>query len=180
MICRLTEQKGVHLLLPALEQFLKHRLQLIVMGTGDPDLTKQLHTLACAYPNKFVFLGQYSETQTHQIKAGADFFLMPSIFEPCGLNQIYSLAYGTLPIVRSVGGLKNTVIDYDDDPERNGTVLCFRVHKLWIFLILCIAASCFTCKNQKPLHICRKMPCARNFCGLLRSHTTSMCTTLPF
>ena len=71
-----------------------------------------------------VFQPVYNNVLAHQIEAAADFFLMPSIFEPCGLNQIYSLAYGTLPIVRAVGGLKDTVIDYDQD-KANGTGFIF-------------------------------------------------------
>lgn len=155
MICRLTEQKGVHLLIPALEPFLRHRVQLIVMGTGDPDLTKQLHTLACSYPNKFVFLGHYGESETHEIKAGADFFLMPSIFEPCGLNQIYSLAYGTLPIVRSVGGLKNTVIHYDDAPEQ-GTGFVFQMPHTLDFLNTLHRSLIFYLQEPKAFNKMRK------------------------
>jgi len=75
------------------------------------------------YPDKFKFIDIYSDKLSHMVEAGSDFFMMPSIFEPCGLNQLYSLAYGTLPIVRAVGGLKDTVIDYDQDPTNaNGFV----------------------------------------------------------
>lgn len=123
MICRITEQKGFSLLIPILDRFLKHNLQLIIIGTGDPAITGQLHAIAHHYSDKFKFINSYDHKLAHLLEAGADFFIMPSIFEPCGLNQLYSMAYGTLPIVRAVGGLKDTVLDYDQDPDHgNGFV----------------------------------------------------------
>ena len=113
MVCRLTTQKGVHYLLPALEDFLKHDVQLVIVGTGDPVLAAQLDEAAAKHSDKFVFVEAYDNELSHLVEAGIDFFLMPSEFEPCGLNQIYSMAYGTLPIVRGVGGLKDSVVDYD-------------------------------------------------------------------
>ena len=117
MVARLTDQKGIGLLLPILERFLEHKVQIVIEGTGDPALQAQLQEITDRHKDKLVFMSVYDNILAHQIEAAADFFLMPSIFEPCGLNQIYSLAYGTLPIVRKVGGLKDTVIDYDDDRE---------------------------------------------------------------
>ncbi len=123
MVCRLTEQKGFGLIVPTLERLLKHNLQLVIIGSGDPAITGQLNAIANHFPDKFKFIDIYSNKLSHMVEAGSDFFLMPSIFEPCGLNQLYSLAYGTLPIVRAVGGLKDTVWDYDQDPESaNGFV----------------------------------------------------------
>ncbi|MGL5949031.1 MAG: glycogen synthase GlgA [Aeromonas sp.] len=124
MVCRLTEQKGVPLLIPALEKFLRHQVQVVIVGSGDPLLAQQLTQLSQQYPDRCVFINGYDDRLAHWVEAGADFFLMPSLFEPCGLNQIYSLAYGTLPIVRAVGGLKDTVIDWDSDAER-ATGFCF-------------------------------------------------------
>lgn len=123
MVCRITDQKGFGLILPMLERFLKHNVQVVIVGSGDPSVTGQLNAIAAHFPDKFKFINIYSDKLAHMIEAGADFFLMPSIFEPCGLNQLYSLAYGTLPIVRGVGGLKDTVLDYDQDPDSaNGFV----------------------------------------------------------
>jgi starch synthase len=124
MVCRLTDQKGINLLIPILDDFLRHNIQLILIGTGEPHLEDKLLSFALKFKDKFVFKGIYDNNLAHLIEAGADFFLMPSIFEPCGLNQMYSLAYGTLPIVRAVGGLKDTVINYDDDRE-NATGFIF-------------------------------------------------------
>lgn len=118
MVCRLTNQKGVHYLIPIIEEFLKNELQIVIVGTGDPVLASQLKELSALHSDKFSFVEAYNNELAHLVEAGSDFFLMPSEFEPCGLNQIYSMAYGTLPIVRSVGGLKDSVNHYDDNPEQ--------------------------------------------------------------
>lgn len=117
MVCRLTHQKGIQYLLPILEQFLRHQVQVVIVGTGEAHLAQQLHAIEKRFPDKFRFVEAYDNELAHWVEAGADFFLMPSEFEPCGLNQIYSLAYGTLPIVRAVGGLKDTVVDYFQQPD---------------------------------------------------------------
>ncbi|UJF16839.1 glycogen synthase GlgA [Vibrio sp. SS-MA-C1-2] len=117
MVCRLTEQKGIHFLLPILTEFLKNQVQVVIVGTGDPVLAKELHAIAAQYPNKLAFVEAYNNRLAHWVEAGSDFFMMPSLFEPCGLNQLYSMVYGTLPIVRAVGGLADTVIDFDNEPE---------------------------------------------------------------
>lgn len=123
MICRLTEQKGFSVLLPMLDRLLKHNLQLVLIGSGDPGITGHLNAFSKRFPDKFKFIDTYNHKLSHMVEAGADFFVMPSLFEPCGLNQLYSLSYGTLPIVRAVGGLKDTVLDYDMDPNNaNGFV----------------------------------------------------------
>ena len=118
MVARLTDQKGVGLIIPILERFLSHKVQVVIQGTGDPFLAQQLSEIEERHHDKFRFISCYDNTIAHQIEAASDFFLMPSIFEPCGLNQIYSLAYVTLPIVRAVGGLKDTVIDYDQEKAK--------------------------------------------------------------
>ncbi|KLV07008.1 glycogen synthase [Photobacterium aquae] len=117
MVCRLTEQKGIHYLLPILRDFLVNNVQVVILGSGDPVLAKSLRDVSEEYAEKLAFVEGYNNPLAHSVEAGSDFFLMPSEFEPCGLNQIYSLAYGTLPIVRAVGGLVDTVIDYDQTPQ---------------------------------------------------------------
>ncbi|CAM2973387.1 glycogen synthase GlgA [Vibrio rarus] len=117
MVCRLTEQKGFNYILPIIEQFLHNDVQLVIIGTGDPAIAAQLRQVSEKHANKFTFVEAYDNRLAHLVEAGSDFFLMPSEFEACGLNQLYSMAYGTLPIVRSVGGLKDTVNDYDTDPS---------------------------------------------------------------
>ncbi|GAA0856580.1 glycogen synthase GlgA [Aliiglaciecola litoralis] len=118
MVCRLTEQKGFGYLLPVLEDLLQHNIQLLIIGTGDPSIGEVLKRLAQIHPDRFIFINTFSEELAHLLEAGSDFFLMPSLFEPCGLNQMYSLAYGTIPIVRGVGGLKDTVIDMLNQPDQ--------------------------------------------------------------
>lgn len=118
MVCRLTEQKGFGYILPILEDLLQHNVQLLIIGTGDPSISEALRRESQQHADKFVFLQEFSVKMAHLLEAGSDFFLMPSLFEPCGLNQMYSLAYGTLPIVRAVGGLKDTVTDLRMSPDQ--------------------------------------------------------------
>jgi starch synthase len=113
MVCRTTIQKGFGFILPMLEQLLRHKVQIVIVGTGEEDITNPLAEIATKHPKQFAFINDFQSEYAHYVEAGADFFLMPSQFEPCGLNQMYSLAYGTLPIVRAVGGLKDTVKDID-------------------------------------------------------------------
>lgn len=114
MIGRLVEQKGVDLVLAALPALMRLGVQLIILGSGQPVLQQAIKQAHKDYPQQIVIHMGYDETLAHQIEASADMFLMPSRYEPCGLNQIYSLRYGTLPIVRHTGGLANTVTDTDE------------------------------------------------------------------
>lgn len=117
LIARLVEQKGFDYLIPALEKLLYEDapLQLVLLGSGDPKYGSRLHFLQKRYPQKMGFVNGYDNELSHLIEAGSDYFMMPSLFEPCGLNQLYSLAYGTLPIVRETGGLKDTVVGLAPD-----------------------------------------------------------------
>lgn len=115
MVCRLTEQKGFGFIIPILDKLMAHNVQLVIVGTGDPKVCMDLGEYAHLHPDQFAFINGFSGEYAHLIEAGADFFLMPSQFEPCGLNQMYSLAYATIPIVRAVGGLKDTVVDLEYD-----------------------------------------------------------------
>ena len=111
VVSRLTTQKGMDLLLAALPDLLREGAQLIVLGTGDGDLEAGFRYAASVNPeNVAVHIG-YDESMSHRFMAGADILLVPSRFEPCGLTQLYALRYGTLPLVRRVGGLADTVVD---------------------------------------------------------------------
>lgn len=110
-IGRLADQKGHELLIRALPGVLDQGALAVVVGTGEERIVDALHTLQKRYPQSLhVHIG-FDEKLAHQVEAGADFFVMPSKYEPCGLNQLYSLRYGTVPVVRAVGGLDDTVHD---------------------------------------------------------------------
>ena len=111
LIGRLVEQKGIDLLLDCFSEMITMKLQFVLLGSGDKVFEKQLQEFAELYPDKIAIKIGYDEALAHLIEAGADAFLMPSRFEPCGLNQMYSQRYGTVPIVRKTGGLADTVID---------------------------------------------------------------------
>ncbi len=111
MVGRLVHQKGIDLALDALPQLVAMPLQLILLGSGEAQYASRLQNWARRLPQQIAVRIGYDEALAHRIEAGADMFLMPSRFEPCGLNQLYSLRYGTVPIVRRVGGLVDTVVD---------------------------------------------------------------------
>ncbi len=117
IISRLADQKGFDLIMETLEEMLSENLQMTVLGAGDKRYEDFFTKAAKKHRKKLgVHIG-FDEDLAHLIEAGADMFLMPSKFEPCGLNQMYSLVYGTLPIVRATGGLADTVIDLDEKPK---------------------------------------------------------------
>ncbi len=113
MVQRLAEQKGIDIFLGAAEQLMALPVQMVILGTGDPSYHKRLEELARRFPGRLSVNLTFDNALAHQIEAGADAFLMPSRFEPCGLNQMYSMRYGTVPIVKRVGGLADTVLDAD-------------------------------------------------------------------
>jgi len=111
MISRLAEQKGFDLIEEAMPDLMIRDLQLVILGTGEEKYHKYFESVKSKYKNKLGVKLAYDNTLAHKIEAGADMFLMPSLYEPCGLNQMYSLKYGTVPIVRATGGLDDTVIE---------------------------------------------------------------------
>jgi starch synthase len=124
MVARLTEQKGIDFVLVNRDFFLAHDCRLVVLGSGDKRIEAELRELSAAAPERVHLAAKLDEEMSHLIEAGADFFLMPSLFEPCGLNQMYSQVYGTIPIVSRVGGLADTVIDADEDPVNGTGLMC--------------------------------------------------------
>jgi len=111
-IGRLADQKGVDLIAAIVEHLMQSDLQLVVLGTGQQKYHTLLTEIAAKYPTKASINLTFNDALAHLIEAGSDMFLMPSRYEPCGLNQMYSLAYGTVPIVRATGGLADTVTNY--------------------------------------------------------------------
>ncbi|HUL67008.1 MAG TPA: glycogen synthase GlgA [Burkholderiaceae bacterium] len=125
VVSRLTAQKGIDLLVEALPQVLPQHVQLALLGSGDARLESGLSELASLHPGSIAVRLGYDETLAHRIIAGADVIAVPSRFEPCGLTQLYGLRYGTLPLVRSVGGLADTVVDASDSAIAAGTATGF-------------------------------------------------------
>ena len=122
IISRLADQKGFDLIEEAAEEITALDMQLVVLGTGQEKYHDLFTRIARQYPDKVGIRLAFDNALAHQIEAGCDLFLMPSKFEPCGLNQLYSLRYGTIPVVRATGGLADTVAGYDGD---GGTGFCF-------------------------------------------------------
>ncbi|MDQ1302888.1 MAG: starch synthase [Pseudomonadota bacterium] len=114
MVSRLAAQKGIELVLHALPPFLRdNSCQAVVLGEGDPPYAEALQQLAADMPGRFAFIPAHSESIARLIFAGSDAFLVPSLYEPCGLTQMYALRYGSVPIVRDTGGLRDTVTHFD-------------------------------------------------------------------
>jgi starch synthase len=114
IVSRLSSQKGFALSLEVLPRFLAERdVRLVVLGTGERRFEDFFGSLERSFPSKVRFRGGYSEDLAHRFEAAADLFLMPSLYEPCGLNQMYSQRYGTLPVVRRTGGLADTVTPWN-------------------------------------------------------------------
>ncbi len=125
MVGRLVIQKGVDLLIEILPQLMERQLQLVILGTGEQGFEQSLENAAARWPQKLVFVRGYDERCAHLIQAGADIFLMPSRFEPCGLSQLYAMRYGTVPVVRKTGGLADTVINTTAARLQQGTATGF-------------------------------------------------------
>lgn len=127
LISRLVPQKGIDLSIAAINNLLSNGadIQLMCLGSGEPGYEQELRVLRARYPDKVAVTIGYDEALSHQIEAGVDAFLMPSRFEPCGLNQMYSLRYGSLPVVRRTGGLADTVVDATQDNLKNSTATGF-------------------------------------------------------
>lgn len=125
MISRLADQKGLDLVVGCLDELMKQDVQLVILGTGEEKYHKLLADAAAKFPRKISVTIGFDNQLAHEIEAGADMFLMPSHYEPCGLNQLYSLKYGTVPIVRETGGLADTVTDTNPETLKAKTATGF-------------------------------------------------------
>lgn len=131
IVSRLVEQKGINLVVKAIGELLKQGVQMVVLGEGDPTYHRMLVDLRERHPQRVGLTLGFDEPLAHQIEAGSDMFLMPSLYEPSGLNQLYSLKYGAVPVVRSTGGLADTVTDTTPETLQAGTAtgFCFLAHQ---------------------------------------------------
>ena len=130
VISRITHQKGLDLLLQVLPEVLQHPAQFVLLGSGETALEQAFQRLAKGNKGQVSATIGYNEDLSHQIEAGADIFLMPSRFEPCGLNQMYSMRYGTLPVVHCTGGLADTVTDASPENVISGKATGFVFHQM--------------------------------------------------
>lgn len=151
IISRMVDQKGFDLVEAAFQQMLKLDIQFVILGSGDEKYESMFQWASYQYPEKVAAFIGFNNELSHLIEAGADMFLMPSRYEPCGLNQIYSLKYGTVPIIRRTGGLADTVFDWDEFEkidQSKGTGFVFRnANPSEMYLAIRRAVSAF---NDKP------------------------------
>ena len=117
MVSRLAEQKGIELIYEIAPRLFEQKANLVILGTGEKKYHEMLSELSVEFRSRFMLALRFDNKLAHLIEAASDFFLMPSKYEPCGLNQLYSLKYGTLPIVRRTGGLADTIIDVTQKPD---------------------------------------------------------------
>jgi starch synthase len=122
MITRLDSQKGIELVLESWDRIMRYNLQLVILGTGNPDFENRLAEAASYYPGKAAVLLQFDDALSRRIYSGSDLFLMPSRYEPCGLGQLIALRYGSIPVVHATGGLADTIIDPQNSTTANGFV----------------------------------------------------------
>ena len=128
VVGRMVEQKGYDLILQALPEIIKRPVQIVMLGSGDINLENDLLNSMENHPDQISITIGYDETISHLVEAGADLFMMPSRFEPCGLNQFYSLKYGTIPFVNDTGGLSDSVIDSTPENIKDGSATGFKFY----------------------------------------------------
>jgi starch synthase len=150
VVSRLTHQKGLDLVAAIGDLLIALPAQLVVLGSGEKALEAEFRDLAARHPGNVAVTIGFDEGLAHRVEAGADIFLMPSRFEPCGLNQMYSLAYGTPPLVRATGGLADTVVDYTETGLAAGTANGFVCHAATAEAILGAAGRALSLWRDMP------------------------------
>lgn len=118
LISRMDQQKGIDIALKGLKKCISQNWQVIILGTGNPDIEKMATDLAAQFPERIKVINKFDAKLAHLLYAGSDIFLMPSRYEPCGLSQMIAMKYGTIPVARRTGGLADTIIDYYEDSEK--------------------------------------------------------------
>ena len=149
-VSRLTDQKGIDLLLDAVDAIVRLPAQLVIVGAGDKALEARLRVLADAHPGKAAGFVGFDESLAHLVEAGADAFVMPSRFEPCGMNQMYSQRYGTPPIVHATGGLVDSVVDCTPATMTRGTATGFTFDAPVVSSLLGAIERCVAAFRQRP------------------------------
>ena len=147
MISRLVDQKGFDLLKAEFHRILDMRLRLIILGTGQANYEEFFLEMSHKHPDRFHYCNEFNNPLAHRIEAGSDMFLMPSRYEPCGLNQMYSLRYGTIPVVRDTGGLSDTIRDVSRS-SKNGNGFKFRSYS-GKAMVRCLERACEYYGNER-------------------------------
>jgi starch synthase len=150
LISRLAWQKGLDLVIEAAEALLREDVQLLLLGEGDATYQRPLRDLQQRHPDRMTVDFEFNEELAHQIEAGADLFLMPSLYEPCGLNQLYSLKYGTVPVVRRTGGLTDTVVDATAETLQKRTATGFQFTPPSATALLEALHRALVCYHEQP------------------------------
>jgi starch synthase len=152
MVTRLTAQKGIDLLIAAFDEIMNLGIQLVILGDGEPEIIAQLKVLSQKYQEQFsLTTGVFDIELAHQIYAGSDLFLMPSRFEPCGLAQMISMRYGTIPIVRATGGLADTVQHFTNTIDAGNGFVFENYEPDALLKVINEAANCFKSNSWKRL-----------------------------
>ncbi|MBA3755542.1 MAG: glycogen synthase GlgA [Nitrosomonas sp.] len=164
VVSRLSHQKGIDLLIQIIPQLTEIPAQLVVLGSDNAELEHQLSALAQTYPDAIAVRIGFNEALSHLIEAGADCFLMPSRFEPCGLNQMYSQRYGTPPVVHATGGLLDTVVDYTPATLADGSASGFLFYPMTADnLLSTIKRATLVYHNKKTWQRLQKSGMAKDF-----------------
>ena len=161
IVSRFADQKGFDLIAQVASEMMKENLSLVVLGTGHPGYEKLFKMLAEKYPASVGLKIGYDDPLAHKIEAGADMFLMPSRYEPCGLNQIYSLRYGTVPVVRATGGLDDTVQNFDPKTQQ-GTGFKFDAYDGSV-LLECLRGALKVYREPKSWRVAQQNGMAKDF-----------------
>jgi starch synthase len=149
MISRMVDQKGFDILAECFEELMTNDVQFVLLGTGDPKYHDMFQKLHAKYPDKVAVNITFDNRLAHLIEAGADLFMMPSRYEPCGLNQLYSLKYATAPIVNETGGLKDTVTNVSDRGIEDGTATGFTFRTYHSKALMEAIRRALACYRQK-------------------------------
>jgi starch synthase len=143
MVSRLAEQKGFDLIEQSRDELLKLEARYVILGTGSPRYIEFIRAFAGQHPDRVYYRPGHDEAFAHLIEGGADIFFMPSRYEPCGLNQMYSLRYGTVPVVRETGGLADTVEEFDPLAQKGNGFLFHRFDAAEMVAALRRALACY-------------------------------------
>lgn len=147
---RVSHQKGLDLIVQSLSELMHFDIQIVIQGKGEERYYEKLLSFAEQYPKKLALCFEFNEYLAHQIYAGSDMFLMPSIFEPCGLSQLIAFRYGTIPIVHKTGGLMNTVITFDNEEGKGNGFVFEEYHKNSFINVISKSVEIF--KDKKKFH----------------------------